>query len=104
MHFENLNNAGNGRVTPPLPDAICMLWPWLEAYPEQVNHAWSRLHSILANANRLWNEPETTRKVIVPILTELLGFPQTSLARRLFRYGTRARRRYFQTSRCPAHA
>jgi hypothetical protein len=40
------------------------------------------------------DEPETTRKVIVPILTELLGFPQTSLARRLFRYGTRARRRF----------
>ena len=80
MHFENLNNAGDGRGMSPWPYAMCMQWPWLEAYPEQVDQAWSRLHSILFNAHRLWNEPETTRKVIVPILTELLGFSADELS------------------------
>lgn len=79
MNFENFNNTGGGRGTSPRPYAMCMRWPWLEALPEWVEIAGVGLRWMFTNADRRWNEAQTKRRIIAPILEELLQFPKFEL-------------------------
>ena len=57
-----------------------MLWPWLDAEPEIVTMAGVGLHRIFSDANLRWKEEQTKRRIIYPILTNLLGFSALDLS------------------------
>lgn len=56
-----------------------MRWPWVTVFPETVLKAHTRLQEIYWGAKLRWNEQETMRRVILPILTEILGYPAGEL-------------------------
>lgn len=56
-----------------------MRWPWTTVFPETVQNAQARLREIYSGAKLRWNEPETIRRVIYPILIEILGYPGEDL-------------------------
>lgn len=61
------------------PVEICMFWPWLETAPERVEAVGNGLAWMFQKADRRWNEGETKRRIIHPILTEILNFPLLEL-------------------------